>query len=124
MRPEWYSPEKLPLNQMWEETRIWMATMLQLYLPHHHHHHHDGDTSLPAEVASRNGSEDRGEKKWFIHYVDFHGDINTQTGQWDPWHGMGTSVWQWFDNPLEGWGRPEIVAWVDRVRNRSRSLPN
>lgn len=100
-----------------------MATMLQLYLPHHHHYHHHCGTSLPTEVAGGNGGEDGGEKKWFIHYVDFCGDINAQTGQWDPWHGMGTSVWQWFDKPLEGWSRPEIVAWVDRVRSR-RSLPN
>ena len=120
MRPEWYSPENLPLDQMWEETRIWMATMLQLYLPHHRHRHCGAD--IPTAVAG--GDEDRGDKKWFIHYVDFRGDINAQTGQWDPWHGMGTSVWQWFDKPLEGWSRPEMEAWVDRVRSKSRSLPN
>jgi len=119
MRPQWFAPENLPLDDMWEETRIWMMTALELYLP--------VPAAAPAVSAKSSScaivpgdlnplSPAHGDKKWFIHYVDFHGGVNAQTGEWDPWHGMGTSVWEWFDMPLMGWTREEMVSWLEGIR--------
>ncbi|KAI5856812.1 hypothetical protein BZA05DRAFT_415538 [Tricharina praecox] len=126
MRPQWFAPEDLPLDDMWEETRIWMLTALGMYL------------SVPASAAAATANSSscgagpgafnpppptttmtttHPDRKWFIHYVDFHGGVNAQTGEWDPWHGMGKSVWKWFDTPLVDWSREEVVAWVEGVRN-------
>ena len=126
MRPSWFEPADLPLDHMWEETRIWMATVLGLYLPS------PPAPRLPAKDEARDEAKDKdtdtdkdedededenNNKRWFIHYVDFHGAVNAQTGQWDPWHGMGTSVWQWFDAPLVDWTRERVVAWADAIRS-------
>lgn len=126
MLPQWFAPDNLPLDDMWEETRIWMLTVLGLYLPQ------PGEPSssphgevLPTEVTSPvDGNGDEGDKKWFIHYVDFRGGVNAQTGEWDAWHGMGTSVWEWFDKPLDSWSKDEMGAWVDKVRRGNGGLLN
>ncbi|KAA8893144.1 hypothetical protein FN846DRAFT_980196 [Sphaerosporella brunnea] len=115
MRPQWFSPDSLPLDDMWEETRVWMTAALELYLPQ----------PPPATAASSScgilptelNPPLRGkDKKWFIHYVDFHGGTNAQTGLWDPWHGMRNSVWQWFEEPLAGWSRERIMDCAQSMR--------
>jgi hypothetical protein len=97
MRPQWFTPDTIPLDDMWEETRIWMTTTLKLY--------------LSPSVSS---------EQWFIHYVDFVGGINAQTGKWDPWHGMGRSIWQWFDAPVDHWTAEDIVRWTVAVRENGK----
>jgi 8-oxo-dGTP pyrophosphatase MutT (NUDIX family) len=128
MRPQWFAPDQLPLNDMWEETRVWMTTALELYLPLPPATAETVATSsscgiLPTELNPPAAGRGK-DKKWFIHYVDFHGGINAQTGEWDPWHGMQKSVWEWFDTPLIGWSREKMVSWAETLRKGTAQLPN
>ena len=98
MRPQWFDPADLPVADMWEETRMWMPAVIALYLE-------------PARATGAHGAREH-----FAHYVDYLGAVNPQTQEWDPWHGIGTSVLEWFDGPIEAWSSAQIADWAQAAR--------
>jgi hypothetical protein len=118
MSPQWFSPEDLPLDQMWEETRLWMKTMLEVYLSNTDtiNNKPPSNTTAVGEITTES-KELSCRNKRFVHYVDYRGGMNEQTGEWDPWHGMDTNVLEWTEKTINAWCTEDMVEWASKIRS-------
>lgn len=118
MSPQWFSPEDLPLDQMWEETRIWMKTMLEVYLSNDDtiNNKPPSNTTAVSDIATES-KELSSRNKRFVHYVDYRGGMNEQAGEWDPWHGMDTNVLEWTGKTINAWCKEDMMEWASKIRS-------